>query len=162
MSCLRDLASDGLTIRAFVELLQWLVQHEFDTLSAIQDINVPVLLAHSQDDLEIPYQHSRTLLDKLLDPHLPVAISLPPNPDMTYTKEQYAEFLENQKQRNAKRSELVRKVDIPNFGTVEEFDGTAGKVVYVETFWGSHTRIGVQEGVQEEIARTFKLGPYRK
>ena len=147
-------------MHAIVELLQWLVQHEFDTLSAIQDINVPVLLAHSQDDPEIPYQHSRTLLDKLLDPHLPVAISLPPNPDMTYTKEQYAEFLENQKQRNAKRSELVRKVEIPNFGTVEEFDGTAGKVVYVETFWGSHNLVGLQEGVQDVIASTFRLGSH--
>ena len=79
---------------------------------------------------------------------------------MTYTKEQYAEFLENQKQRNAKRSELVRKVEIPNFGTVEEFDGAAGKVVYVETFWGSHNLVGLQEGVQDVIASTFWLGSH--
>lgn len=64
------------------------------------------------------------------------------------------------------RSTLVHKREIPGFGVVEEFDrdGPDGngdrKVVYVETFWGSHSRIGLQEGVQEEIARTFKLGPF--
>ncbi|EJF61006.1 alpha/beta-hydrolase [Dichomitus squalens LYAD-421 SS1] len=142
------------------KLLQRLVQHEFDTLSTIKDINVPVLLAHSQDDMEIPVHHSRTLLDKLLDPHLPMALSLPPNPDVTYTKEEYTEFLENQKLRNARRSELVRRVEIPSFGTVEEFDGTAGKVVYVETFWGAHNMVGLQEGVQDVIASTFRLGSH--
>ncbi|PIL35196.1 transporter [Ganoderma sinense ZZ0214-1] len=136
------------------KLLKRLVQHEFDTLNAIQDINVPVLIAHSQDDPDIPYHHSRTLLDKLLAPHLPVAPLLPPNPDMTFTQEQYAAVIEGEKARRAKRSELVRKVDIPSFGTIEEFDGSAGKVVYVETFWGQHNKVGLQEGVQDVIAKS--------
>ncbi len=127
-------------------------------MSVIQDINVPVLIAHSQDDMEIPYHHSRTLLDKLLDPHLPEAISLPASPDVLLTKEEYTAYLEAEKQRRAVRSGLVRKTELPTFGTIEEFDGTAGKVVYVETFWGKHNEVGLQEGVQDVIASTFRLG----
>ena len=59
---------------------------------------------------------------------------------------------QRQKARKAKRSELVRKVEVPSFGTIEEFDGTAGKVVYVETFWGKHNEVGLQEGVQDVMS----------
>ncbi|RDX46552.1 alpha/beta-hydrolase [Lentinus brumalis] len=140
------------------KLIKRLLRQEFNTLSVIQDINVPVLIAHSQDDMEIPYHHSRTLLDKLLDPHLPEAISLPASPDVLLTKEEYTAYLEAEKQRRAVRSGLVRKTELPTFGTIEEFDGTAGKVVYVETFWGKHNEVGLQEGVQDVIASTFRLG----
>ncbi|KAI0754611.1 alpha/beta-hydrolase [Daedaleopsis nitida] len=139
-------------------LIKYLVRHEFNTLSIIQNINVPVLIAHSQDDMDIPYHHSRTLLDQLLDPHLPVSIALPPTPDGVLSPEDHAQYLEAQKQRRAARSELLRKIEMPTFGTVEEFDGTAGKVVYVETFWGKHNEVGLQEGVQDIIASTFRLG----
>ena len=142
----------------YAELIKWLVHIEFDTLAIIRDINVPVLLAHSQDDLDIPYEHSRTLLDTLLDPHLPLAFSLPDSPSIIPSSEEYAAFLDAQKQRRAARSELVRKVEVPSFGTIEEFDGSAGKVVYVETFWGKHNEVGLQEGVQDVIASTFRLG----
>lgn len=59
------------------------------------------------------------------------------------------------------RSTLVRKREVQNFGVVEEFDGgkdgKVSRVVYVETFWGSHANIGTQEGVQDEIGRLFGL-----
>ena len=74
------------------------------------------------------------------------------------SSEEYAAFLDAQKQRRVARSELVRKVEVPSFGTIEEFDGSAGKVVYVETFWGKHNEVGLQEGVQDVIASTFRLG----
>ncbi|RPD56145.1 alpha/beta-hydrolase [Lentinus tigrinus ALCF2SS1-7] len=140
------------------KLIKTLLRHEFDTLSVIQDINVPVLIAHSQDDMDIPYHHARTLLDKLLDPHLPEAISLPATPDVLLTQEEYKAYLDAEKERRAARSELVRKTELPSFGTIEEFDGTAGKVVYVETFWGKHNEVGLQEGIQDVIASTFRLG----
>lgn len=149
--------------KSAVELIKWLVQHEFNTLDIVKDIKVPVLLAHSQDDMDIPYHHSRTLLDQLLDPHLPSgSIALPPLGTGALTAEEYAIFVEVQKQRRTARSELVRKVEVPTFGTIEEFDGTAGKVVYVETFWGKHNEVGLQEGVQDIIASTFHLGPYEQ
>lgn len=135
-----------------------LLTHEYDTLSVIRDIHVPVLIAHSQDDMDIPYQHSRTLLDHLLDPHLPAALSLPNTPDVRYTPEEYNAFIDAEKARRLARSKLVRKAEVPSFGTIEEFDGPAGKVVYVETFWGQHNEVGLQEGVQDIIGSTFRLG----
>ena len=54
----------------------------------------------------------------------------------------------------------MRKTEIPNFGVVEEFVGSDAsdlKVVYVETFWGAHAKVGAQEGVQDEIGKLFKL-----
>ncbi|KAL1950041.1 hypothetical protein VTO73DRAFT_5163 [Trametes versicolor] len=141
------------------KLLKNLIHHEFDTLSVVQDINVPLLIAHSQNDLDIPHSHSRTLLDVLLDPHLPSSpISLPATPDQILGSADYATYIETQKLRREKRSELVRKLEVPTFGVIEEFDGTAGKVVYVETFWGAHNDVGLQEGVQDIIASTFRLG----
>ncbi|KAI0823166.1 alpha/beta-hydrolase [Trametes gibbosa] len=141
------------------KLLKKLVHHEFDTLSVVKDINVPVFIAHSQNDVDIPLSHSRTILDVLLDPHLPSSpISLPATPDQILGSEDYTAFVEMQKQRREKRSELVRKTEVPTFGNIEEFDGTAGKVVYVETFWGAHNNVGLQEGVQDVLANTFGLG----
>ncbi|KAI0330811.1 alpha/beta-hydrolase [Cubamyces sp. BRFM 1775] len=142
-------------------LIKKLVRHEFNTLSVINDINVPLFIAHSQNDMDIPHAHSRTLLDILLDPLLPSApVSLPATPDAILSSEDYATFIEVQKQRRVARSELVRKVEVPTFGTIEEFDGSAGKVVYVETYWGAHNNVGLQEGVQDVLARTFGLDFY--
>ncbi|OBZ71304.1 Monoacylglycerol lipase ABHD12 [Grifola frondosa] len=121
---------------------QKLVHHEFDTLSIIQEFNVPTLLAHAIDDEEIPHLHSQTLLDRLLDLYLPPVVPLPSSAGITA----------------GARNELVRKIEVPSFGTVEEFDGRAGKVVYVESLWGTHREVGVQEGVQDVIASTFRLG----
>lgn len=155
---IHDDADADITCSA-AELLKNLIHHEFDTLSVVQDINVPLLIAHSQNDLDIPHSHSRTLLDVLLDPHLPSSpISLPATPDQILGSADYATYIETQKLRREKRSELVRKLEVPTFGVIEEFDGTAGKVVYVETFWGAHNDVGLQEGVQDIIANTFRLG----
>ncbi|KAI0629835.1 alpha/beta-hydrolase [Trametes polyzona] len=141
------------------KLIKKLVRHEFDTLSVVKDINVPLFIAHSQNDMDIPHSHSRTLLDVLLDPHLPTSpVSFPATPDQILNSEDYAAYTEAQKQRHTARSELVRKIEVPTFGTIEEFDGSAGKVVYVETFWGAHNDVGLQEGVQDVMASTFSLG----
>lgn len=119
-----------------------------------------MLIAHSQDDMDIPYEHSRTLLDALLDPHLPVAFALPDTPSVIPSAEEYKSFIDAEKQRRLARSKLVRKVELPSFGVIEEFDGFAGRVVYIETFWGQHNLVGLQEGVQDIIASTFRLGAH--
>ncbi|KAH9924630.1 alpha/beta-hydrolase [Epithele typhae] len=141
-------------------LLQWLLVPSFDTLAIIGEINVPILIAHSQADMDIPHYHSRTLLDTLLDPHLPAAQALPDSPSIVPSDGEYRTYLEVQKERRTLRSQLVRKIEVPTFGTIEEFDGSAGKVVYVETFWGNHNEVGLQEGVQDLIASTFRLGTH--
>lgn len=52
----------------------------------------------------------------------------------------------------------MRKTEVPNFGTIEEFNGhNVPRVVYVETFWGSHAQVGMQEGVQDEMGALFGL-----
>jgi abhydrolase domain-containing protein 12 len=117
------------------------------------------LIAHSQDDFDVPSSHSHTLVDKLLDPLLPKrTIELPDAPGAQFPAEDLAAFTKEQKDRRTARSALVRKTEVPNFGIVEEFDGhKAPRVVYVEAFWGGHAQVGLQEGVQDEIAKLYNL-----
>lgn len=119
---------------------------------------MPTLIAHSTDDYDIPHTHSRTLMDKLLDPFLPPDVPLPDKPGTPVSNEHFQAFTDAQQKRREARSALVRKVEVPAFGTVEQFAGAYGTVVYVETNWGSHSKVGVQEGVQDVIASTFNLG----
>ncbi|KAF9815975.1 hypothetical protein IEO21_04302 [Rhodonia placenta] len=140
------------------KLIKRLTIEEYNTLSVIREFNVPTLIAHAVNDFDVPHTHSRTLLDHLLDPLLPPAVDLPSAPGTPMSEEEYAAFIEVQGKRREARATLVRKVEVPNFGVVEEFDGTYGKVIYVETMWGSHALVGLQEGVQDAIISTFRLG----
>lgn len=134
---------------------------EFDTLSAVPEFNAPTLIAHSQDDMDIPYSHSKTLIDKFLEPLLPArTVQLPSAPGIHLSTEDFLAFRQEQEARNAKRGEIVKKTEVPGFGIVEEFKGLKAPVVYVESFWGTHARVGLQEGVQDEMAKLFRLGPY--
>ncbi|KAI0927529.1 hypothetical protein AcV5_008043 [Taiwanofungus camphoratus] len=142
------------------KLVKRLTIDAYDTLSIIQEFNVPTLIAHATDDMDIPHTHSRTLLDRLLEPLLPPSVSLPSAPGTTVSKEVFAAFSEAQSKRKAARIALVQRVEISNFGTVEQFDNAFGRVVYVESTWGSHVKVGLQEGVQDVIAMTFKLGNF--
>ena len=163
LSTLPVLLSSFRTLTQFhgKELLKRLIRHEFDTLSAIPEFNAPTLIAHSQDDMEIPNSHSKTLIDKFLEPLLPTnTVQLPSAPGKHLSTEELLAWRQQQEARSAKRGEIVRRTDIPNFGTIEEFKGLQAPVVYVETFWGSHSRIGVHEGVQDQMAKLFSLGPY--
>jgi abhydrolase domain-containing protein 12 len=129
--------------------------------SVMQDFNAPTLIVHSQDDMEIPYSHSQTLIDKLLDPLLPLStVSFPTAPGAHLSTEELLAFRKEQEARSLKRGEIVKKTDVPNFGMVEEFKGLQAPVVYAETFWGAHAQVGLQEGVQDEMGKLFKLGAY--
>lgn len=108
--------------------------------------------------MKIPHDHSRTLIDNLLDPILPASIALPSAPGTSLTTEEFEEYKVALRKRSDARALLVSKREIPNFGIVEEFDGGNGRVVYVEAMYGSHNMVGAQEGVQNEIAKMFKLG----
>jgi len=140
------------------KFMKRLILEKYDTLSIIQSLSVPVLLAHSTDDKKIPHDHSRTLIDNLLDPILPPSVSLPSAPGTPLTSEQFEAYKDALRKRSHARALLVSKREIPSFGIVEEFDGGNGRVVYVEAMYGSHNMVGAQEGVQNEIAKMFKLG----
>ena len=123
------------------------------------------MIAHSRLDEQIPYSHAQTLIDKLLSPLLPLE-AVPPTPGSPSLTEEFSAFTKAQNDRRDARLTVVRTREIPNFGLVEEFDrdgpdgNGARKVVYVETIWGNHVDVGSHEGVQDEMARVFKLGPY--
>ncbi|KZT12160.1 alpha/beta-hydrolase [Laetiporus sulphureus 93-53] len=140
------------------KLIKRLAREAYDTLSVIREFNVPTLIAHSTSDMEVPHSHSRTLLDHLLGPLLPPEVPLPLEPGKPISHERFTAFTEAQAKRKEARTALVRKVEVPAFGTMEEFDGVYGRVVYVETSWGAHSKVGLQEGVQDAISSTFRLG----
>ncbi|KZT67120.1 alpha/beta-hydrolase [Daedalea quercina L-15889] len=130
----------------------------YDTLSVINEFNAPILIAHATDDREVPYSHSRTLIDKLLNQLLPPEFPIPGEPGTPVPHEHAQALAQAQKKRSDAHAALVRKVDVPEFGTVEQFEGTSGTVVYVQAHWGAHGFVGLQEGVQDVIASTLKLG----
>lgn len=126
-----------------------------------QDFNVDILIAHAVDDSMVPHSHSHTLVDRLLDPILPPTIDLPNSAGLSLTTEEYNAFTLAHSQRKEARQAIVTKSEIQNFGVIERFEGTGGKITYVESFWGDHEEVGLQEGVQDEIAKMFKLGVYQ-
>lgn len=81
-------------------------------------------------------------------------MSLLENP-LTATQDQWSVFNAKQEARSARRRELVKRTNIPNFGMTEEFAAEGGKVVFVKTLAGGHDYLGVQEGVQDIIGRSF-------
>jgi abhydrolase domain-containing protein 12 len=57
---------------------------------------------------------------------------------------------------NAQREELVSRVSIHNFGTLDEFSAYGRKVALLKTVSGKHD-IPKDEGVQDTIGRMFDL-----
>ncbi|GAA5981631.1 hypothetical protein JCM5350_008056 [Sporobolomyces pararoseus] len=99
-----------------------LLRTRFDTKSIISNVTCPILLVHAQDDPVIPYSHSKTLSDHLLEPLL----------------------LGEKTQK-----ELVREERVGKWGTIKRFEKGHGKgqVVWAEAKEGSHTFIGETEYV---------------
>ncbi|TCD62097.1 hypothetical protein EIP91_007472 [Steccherinum ochraceum] len=143
------------------KLVKTLQLERYDTLSDIQSLNVPVLIGHATDDPEIAHTHSKTLIDHLMSPYLPLLPLLPQAPGAApLTASEYEAYIESLRKRKEARTLLVKKTEVPNFGVVEEFEAKNGKVVYVEAMWGGHNVVGLQEGVQDEIAKMFRLGKH--
>lgn len=121
----------------------------------MQDFHVPLLIAHGTNDNDVPHSHSRTLVDRLLDSVIPTydeSIPLDPEPVIPTPVDMVT--------RQELRQSIVNKTEVPNFGVIEEFEGRGGKIVYVETKWGRHNDVALQEGVQDAMARLFGLGLY--
>jgi abhydrolase domain-containing protein 12 len=49
-------------------VLSWSLKHGFDTLSLVPDIKSNVLIAHAEDDWDIPHSHSTSLFEAFIGP----------------------------------------------------------------------------------------------
>jgi abhydrolase domain-containing protein 12 len=126
-------------------------------MAFMQGLKVPLLIVHAENDWDIPHSHSQTLFDAFLEQHMP------PMPDIAaaMASDQVAESFERlSKERRALRGELAVASEIPRLGSVEVFskDRSHGKVAFLRTRWGGHSRVGLVEGVQDYIADMFKMG----
>ncbi|GLB38272.1 putative serine aminopeptidase, S33 [Lyophyllum shimeji] len=137
------------------KLVTWALTHKFDSLSAVPRIKSPVLIAHAQNDWDIPCTHSQVLFDAFLEPYLP-PVSLPQG--LTLTKDAWTKFSEQREARSSKRSEIVTTRELPNFGTVQQFERDGRKVLFVKTLAGGHDYLGIQEGVQDFVRTAFNVG----
>lgn len=120
-----------------------------------QNIKAPIILAHSLDDLVIPSSHSHKLFEAMLDPLLPT-VPTPPSGILELSSFDWTSHNEAQEKRRARRSELVHVQEVEEFGTVRRFATTHGyDFVFVETRWGSHDRVGLQETVMDIVDAVF-------
>jgi len=133
------------------------LMHTFNTLAVIQAIKAPILFVHAENDWDIPYTHSETLFNAILEPLLPSTAT--PAPATSWSQEDWDKFYAIQSARASTRKELVAHGEIRHFGTVDEFmrpkDG--GKVVLLKTVDGGHNKMGTFEGVQDVIRSTFNF-----
>ncbi|KAJ7202827.1 Alpha/Beta hydrolase protein [Mycena pura] len=141
-----------------MDAVKRLLIHRFNTDTLVPRMKGPILIAHAENDWDIPYTHSEALFDTFMDPVLPAAPSLPTNA-AALSQEEWSAFGEQLTKRKTARNELVTSVELRNFGTVHEFVDVGHKrtVVFVQTLAGGHDYLGVQEGVQDVIGRTFGL-----
>jgi len=73
------------------------------------------------------------------------------------TTDRWNIFTTQQAARQNKRDELVNTTVMANFGRVDAFEADGRKLVLVKTLFGGHDYLGVQEGIQDVIGRTFGL-----
>jgi abhydrolase domain-containing protein 12 len=152
------------------ELLERVVVHRFDTLQAVpvsisfiwmgqngsechQNITVPVLIAHAENDWDISDAHADILFQAFLDPILTTVES--PQNSLPVSPESWHELTEQHARRKEVLDKVVRTTRIPKFGRVEEFDDGKRKVVLVKTLAGGHDHLGKQEGLVDIIGKTF-------
>jgi len=128
--------------------------HTFETDTLVPRIKGPVLIAHAENDWDIPYSHSEALFDTFLDPLLPPTPELPANA-ASLSQEEWSTFMDQLAKRKEVREKIVTSVELRNFGIVHEFTESGRKVVFVQSLAGGHDYLGAQEGVQDVIGRTF-------
>ncbi|KAF8895313.1 Alpha/Beta hydrolase protein [Infundibulicybe gibba] len=136
-------------------LVSWALIHKFDSLKAVPKIKDSVLIAHAENDWDIPYSHSQVLFNAFLEPVLP-DVEVPDNA-FSITKAQWSAILDQQAARASKRNTIVISQHLRNFGTTEEFEHDGRKVKLVQTLAGGHDYLGVQEGVLDAIGQFYKL-----
>jgi len=146
------------TIPFAPELVTWALVHRFDTLTLVPDIKSSVLIAHADNDWDIPSSHASTLFNAFLTPYLPTSEnSLSHNTDWNnYTSHENIIY-------TPKRSDIVSTTLIEGYGVYEEtnddfigMEGLERKVALLRIESGHHD-IGRMEGVQDTVGRMFGL-----
>lgn len=112
-------------------VVTWSVKHNFDTLTLVPDIKSPVLVAHAEDDWDIPHSHASTLFDAFIE-----------NRFNNGTAPGYAH--------------LGSATHISGYGVLEQVGEGKRRVALLKTERGGH-HIGNVEGVQDTIGRLFDL-----
>jgi abhydrolase domain-containing protein 12 len=130
------------------DIITWSLAHRYDTLKLVPEIKASILIAHADDDWNIPHSHSSALFDAFLDPLLSEPSVLTNVSDRDVNSAQQTP--------DARRKELVSHARIHNFGTLDEFIAGDRKVALLKTISGKHD-IPKDEGVQDAIGRMFKL-----
>ncbi len=111
-----------------------------------------MLIAHAEDDWDIPDSHSDILFHAFLDPYLPPVDA---TENFVMSPESLNKLSEQQKSRKATLDGLVRTTKITKFGRMVEFVAKEQKVVLVKTLVGGHNYVGIQEGLVDIIGKTF-------
>uniref|UniRef100_A0A8H7XQT1 AB hydrolase-1 domain-containing protein n=2 Tax=Psilocybe cubensis TaxID=181762 RepID=A0A8H7XQT1_PSICU len=137
------------------QIVKMAVVHRFDTLKAVPNITSSILIAHAENDWDIPHTHSDILFQAFLEPHLP-AVDMPTDP-LTISQEVWDIISKQSEARRFKRNQILSSKTIPNFGTIDQFVDGPRKVALVKTLAGGHDYLGVQEGLIDIIARNFEL-----
>ena len=121
-----------------------------------QNMTASVLIAHAEDDWDIPDSHSDILFHAFLESQLP-PLDIPSDV-LAMSKEDWEIVEDQQKARQNKRNEILKSTTFSNFGKMDEFSEDGRKVVLVKTLAGGHDYLAVQEGLQDIIGRTFAIG----
>lgn len=137
------------------DLFKSFLRHEFNTLSIISRVEVPLLILHSENDWDIPHWHSDALFDTLLEPYLTPVASLPRNVTL-WSTEEWSEYEGQLTLRSKERESLVTRTHIHNFGDMHEFESLGKKIVLVKALTGWHEP-GTIEGVQDTIRHVFSF-----
>jgi len=113
---------------------------------------------HAEDDWDIPYDHSETLFDAILEPHLPALPALPAGQGSTQTTRVLEERIDRTKERAEVRSRLVNIREVERLGRLEVFAPSgSNEVVFLKTRWGGHNSVGLLEGVQDMMRDMFNI-----
>ncbi|KAL1719683.1 Alpha/Beta hydrolase protein [Schizophyllum commune] len=144
------------------DLLLKRVKPSFDTLAYASTIKIAdILIAHSEDDPEIPLTHPESLFHAFLSPLLPPEVTLPSNPG-SLSKDDWDKFTHDVTARRQAEKNLVITNEIRDFGVTSEFvdsDNGDRRVMLVKTLAGGHDAVGLQEGVQDVMGKFFGFLP---
>ena len=114
-----------------------------------------MLIAHAEDDWDIPDAHSDVLFQAFLEPHLP-ELHMPKNV-YDIRPEEMKVMAVQRSARKEVRDKLLVEETIAGFGKTATFTDDGRTVTLVKTLYGGHDYLGVQEGLQDIIGRKFGL-----
>lgn len=141
------------------ELLLACTYTQFRTLEHIPNIKSPVTIVHSHDDDDTPISHAILVFDQLissvLGPAPPSFHTLP----ISTSEEEFTALKAKHKEYRRLRDDAITISRTPNdvFVVNELVRPDGAKLAFVETKYGGHGRIAVQEGVQDILAERYNL-----